>query len=112
MRCRSALGCRSVTEFADVGGGAIDRHGAALPAATLALCEASDAILFGSVGGPKWESLPPDQQPERASLLPLRRRFNLFCNLRPARIFKGLCRRMPARRTSSATVSTSCACAS
>ena len=83
MRCRSALGCGSGTECADVGGCAIDRHGTALPAATLTLCEASDAILFGSVGGPQWESLPPDQQPERASLLPLRRQFNLFCNLRP-----------------------------
>jgi len=85
------------TEFADVGGVAIDRYGTALPAATLALCEASDAILFGSVGGPKWESLPPDQQPERASLLPLRRRFNLFCNLRPTRIFKGLAAASPLK---------------
>jgi len=91
------FGLRIGTEFADVGGGAIDRHGTALPAATLTLCEASDAILFGSVGGPKWESLPPDQQPERASLLPLRRRFNLFCNLRPARIFKGLAAASPLK---------------
>ena len=56
-------------EFADVGGIAIDNHGEALPPTTLALCENSDAILFGSVGGPKWESLPPQQQPERAALL-------------------------------------------
>ena len=35
------------------------------------MCAASDAILFGSVGGPKWEALPPNQQPERAALLPL-----------------------------------------
>ncbi|MCJ7830103.1 MAG: isocitrate/isopropylmalate family dehydrogenase, partial [Desulfobacterales bacterium] len=54
--------------FADVGGSAIDRHGQALPEDTLNLCAASDAILFGSVGGPKWESLPPEKQPERASL--------------------------------------------
>lgn len=46
-------------EHADVGGLAIDNHGTALPVATLALCQASDAVLFGSVGGPKWESLPP-----------------------------------------------------
>ena len=42
------------------------------------------------MGGPAWESLPPDQQPERASLLPLRERFGLFCNLRPAIIFPAL----------------------
>ena len=75
-------------QYADVGGAAIDRHGAALPDETLKTCESSDAILFGSVGGPKWESLPPAQQPERASLLPLRKHFDLFCNLRPGRLGK------------------------
>jgi len=67
-----------------VGGAAIDAHGHALPEATLDACRAADAILFGSVGGPKWESLPPSQQPERAALLPLRKHFSLFANLRPA----------------------------
>jgi 3-isopropylmalate dehydrogenase len=66
-----------------VGGIAIDVDGKALPAATLAACEAADAILFGSVGGPKWESLPANEQPERAALLPLRKHFSLFANLRP-----------------------------
>ncbi|MEE4113023.1 MAG: 3-isopropylmalate dehydrogenase [Desulfobacteraceae bacterium] len=75
---------------ADVGGIAIDRHGRALPDDTLRLCESSDAILFGSVGGPKWETLPPAQQPERGALLPLRKHFNLFCNLRPAKVFPAL----------------------
>ena len=46
-------------DYADVGGCAIDRHGCALPPQTLKICRASAAILFGSVGGPKWESLPP-----------------------------------------------------
>jgi 3-isopropylmalate dehydrogenase len=71
-------------EEARVGGAAIDADGTALPDATVSLCERSDAILFGSVGGPKWESLPPNQQPERAALLPLRKHFGLFANLRPA----------------------------
>jgi 3-isopropylmalate dehydrogenase len=84
-------------EHADVGGLAIDRHGEALPAATLGLCERSDAILFGSVGGPKWETLPPERQPERASLLPLRKHFDLFCNLRPARVFPSLTAACPLR---------------
>jgi 3-isopropylmalate dehydrogenase len=82
---------------ADVGGGAIDRFGHALPELTLALCEASEAILFGSVGGPKWEALPPERQPERACLLPLRRHFNLFCNLRPAKVFPGLAAASPLK---------------
>ncbi len=84
-------------EYADVGGVAIDNHGEALPASTLSLCEKSDAVLFGSVGGPKWESLPPEEQPERAALLPLRKHFDLFCNLRPARVFKSLTAACPLR---------------
>jgi 3-isopropylmalate dehydrogenase len=80
-----------------VGGAAIDAVGEALPADTLALCESSDAILFGSVGGPKWESLPAEQQPERAALLPLRKHFGLFCNLRPARLFPSLIAVSPLR---------------
>lgn len=84
-------------QYADVGGIAIDNYGEALPKATLELCEKSDAILFGSVGGPKWESLPPEQQPERAALLPLRKHFDLFCNLRPAKVFKSLAAACPLR---------------
>ena len=82
-------------EQADVGGCAIDAHGKALPEATLKLCESSDAVLFGSVGGPKWETLPPEEQPERAALLKLREYFNLYCNLRPAKIFKALAAASP-----------------
>ena len=67
-----------------VGGAAIDATGRALPDETVQLCRESDAILFGSVGGPKWESLPPNEQPERAALLPLRKIFGLYANLRPA----------------------------
>ncbi len=83
--------------YADVGGCAIDNQGRALPQTTLDICEASDAILFGSVGGPKWESLPPEQQPERGALLPLRKHFGLFCNLRPARVFKSLVQASPLK---------------
>lgn len=74
----------------DAGGIAIDRHGEPLPLATVEGCEQADAILFGSVGGPRWEHLPPDQQPERGALLPLRKHFKLFSNLRPARLYPGL----------------------
>lgn len=82
----------------DIGGIAIDRHGTALPAATLNGCERADAILFGSVGGPKWHILPPDRQPERGALLPLRKHFSLFCNLRPATLHRGLESHSPLRR--------------
>ena len=61
-----------------VGGAAIDTNGKALPEETLRACEAAEAILFGSVGGPKWESLPPAEQPERAALLPLRKHWKIF----------------------------------
>ena len=73
-----------------VGGYAIDHHGEALPSSTLAGCEAADAILFGSIGGPKWDNLPLEQRPERAALLTLRSHFDLFSNLRPAKIYAGL----------------------
>ena len=75
---------------ANVGGAGIDNEGKALPQTTIDICKASDAILFGSVGGPKWETLPPDEQPERGALLPLRKIFGLYANLRPAIIFPSL----------------------
>jgi 3-isopropylmalate dehydrogenase len=75
---------------ANVGGAGIDNEGKALPETTVNICKSSDAILFGSVGGPKWETLPPDEQPERGALLPLRKIFGLYANLRPAIIFPSL----------------------
>jgi 3-isopropylmalate dehydrogenase len=84
---------------ARVGGAAIDADGVALPDATVRACRESDAILFGSVGGPKWESLPPAQQPERAALLPLRKQFGLFANLRPALCFPELTHASPIKES-------------
>lgn len=80
-----------------VGGAAIDATGKALPEETLTACEKADAILFGSVGGPKWENLPPAEQPERAALLPLRKHFGLFANLRPAICFPSLTAASPVK---------------
>lgn len=82
---------------ADVGGAGIDNHGKALPDSTLRLCEESDAILFGSVGGPKWEKLPPKDQPERAALLPLRKHFTLFANIRPGLLYRELTAASPIK---------------
>lgn len=79
----------TISEY-DVGGIAIDRHGEPLPQVSMAGAEQADAILFGAVGGFKWEHLPQIQQPECGALLPLRKHFNLFSNLRPAALYKGL----------------------
>jgi len=82
---------------ADVGGAGIDKHGKALPDSTLRTCEECDAILFGSVGGPKWEKLPPQEQPERAALLPLRKHFTLFANIRPGLLYPELAAASPIK---------------
>lgn len=94
---RQRFAIRITTSSYDVGGAAIDLHGTPLPAATISGCEEADAVLFGSVGGPKWEHLPPAEQPERGALLPLRKHFKLFSNLRPARLYQGLEQFCPLR---------------
>ena len=72
-----------------VGGAAYDASGTPLTDETLAEAMTVDAVLFGSVGGPKWESLPFELQPERG-LLRLRKEMDLFANLRPAVVFEAL----------------------
>src|SRR3954454_16715813 len=72
-----------------VGGAAYEASGTPLTDETLAQAQASDAVLFGSVGGPKWETLPFELQPERG-LLRLRKEMDLFANLRPAMVFEAL----------------------
>ena len=72
-----------------VGGCAYDADGVPLSDATLARAQAADAVLFGSVGGPKWETTPFELQPERG-LLKLRKEMDLFANLRPAQVFEAL----------------------
>jgi len=80
-----------------VGGAAIDLFDEALPESTVNGCREAEAIFFGSVGGPKWESLPPNRQPERAALLPLRKLFGLYANLRPAKCYPGLLHTSPIK---------------
>ncbi|MBU0758459.1 MAG: 3-isopropylmalate dehydrogenase [Nanoarchaeota archaeon] len=84
--------------YADVGGIAYDRHGTSLPDKTIQICESSDAILFGSVGGPKWDDLPPDEKIERVALLGLRKHFEFFANLRPAICFRPLADSSPLKK--------------
>ena len=72
-----------------VGGCAYDAHGTPLTDATMAKAMAADAVLLGAVGGPKWDSLPFGDKPERG-LLRLRKDMQLFANLRPAFVFDAL----------------------
>ena len=71
------------------GGAAIDEYGIPLPQETIDGCKASDSVLLGAVGGPKWDNLPGDKRPEKA-LLGLRSALELYTNLRPAKIYPAL----------------------
>ena len=82
-------GLKIETETALVGGAAYDAHGQPLPAATLKLAEDADAVLFGAVGGPKYDTLPREHRPEKA-ILGLRKECDFFANLRPAVVFPEL----------------------
>ena len=72
-----------------VGGSAIDTYGTPMTDETMAKAKEADAILFGSVGGPKWDKLGFDMRPEIA-ILRLRKELDLFANLRPAMVFDPL----------------------
>ncbi len=71
------------------GGAAIDACDTPLPQETVDICKASDAVLLGALGGPKWDNLPGDKRPE-AGLLGIRKALGLFANLRPAILFEEL----------------------
>lgn len=72
-----------------IGGAAIDATGAPLPEETVSGCLASDSVLLGAVGGPKWDGLPGNVRPEKA-LLGIRAAMGLYTNLRPARLYAAL----------------------
>ena len=82
-------GLKIETESALVGGAAYDAHGHPLPPATLKLAHDADAVLFGSVGGPRYDALPREHRPEKA-ILGLRKECDFFANLRPATVFPEL----------------------
>ena len=77
------------TEEDLVGGAAYDAHGKAISDAAMDLAHASDAVMFGAVGGPKWADVPYEARPE-AGLLRLRKELGLFANLRPALCYRAL----------------------
>ena len=77
------------TDEALVGGASYDRHGTPLTDEVMAWAQAADAVLFGAVGGPRYDDLPFENKPERG-LLRLRKDLGLFANLRPAKVFDAL----------------------
>ena len=79
-----------------LGGASIDAYGVPLTDETLAACNASDAVLMGSVGGPKWDGVEAAKRPEKG-LLALRKGMNVFSNLRPCRIHPQLSGACPLR---------------
>ncbi len=83
------FGHRFSFRYGAVGGTAIDRFGTALPKETLDICRGAQAILFGAVGGPKWDDPRAKVHPEDA-ILGLRKTFDLFANLRPVKVFPQL----------------------
>lgn len=84
------------TTFAAIGGDAVDKHNNPLPQETIDLCKASDAILLGAVGGPKWADVPSNLRPERG-LLGIRKEFDLFANLRPVKAVPTLLHASPLK---------------
>jgi len=83
------LGAGFVTDEGLVGGSAYDAHGQAISEADMKKALAADAVLFGAVGGPKWDAVPYEVRPE-AGLLRLRKDLELFANLRPAICYPAL----------------------
>ena len=83
------FGLKADISEAAIGGAGYDQSGKPLPDETLALCEQSDAILFGAIGGPQYDKLPRELRPERG-LLQLRSALTLFSNLRPAILYPQL----------------------
>ena len=89
IRVLNALGLKLEMEEALLGGCAVDATGTPYPEATQKLAREADALLLGAVGGPKWDSLPREQRPERG-LLGIRKDLGLFANLRPAILYPEL----------------------
>jgi 3-isopropylmalate dehydrogenase len=102
LRVLDAVGAKFGHSFsfveAPVGGAAFELHGAHLPESTVAACAASDAILFGSVGGPvDQQHMPKWKDAERNAILGLRAKFGLAINIRPSRVYASLAHLCPLK---------------
>lgn len=103
LKVLDQVGKKSGVDFryshALIGGAALDATGEPLPAETLEVCRSSEAVLLGSVGGPKWDTLPPEKRPERGGLLALRKQLSLFANLRPVRVYPHIAHLSPLKES-------------
>lgn len=82
----------------DIGGCSIDKHGVPITDEGMAICKASDSVLLGAVGGPKWDNVDPSIRPEKA-LLAVRSELGLFANLRPTKLFPQLADSSPLKES-------------
>lgn len=80
----------------NAGGAAIDAHNDPMPDSVVATCKASDAVLLGAVGGPKWDALTGAMRPE-SGLLKIRKELGAFANLRPVTVPESLAENSPLR---------------
>ena len=82
--------------YHDAGGTAYDKFGTPLPQETIDACKASDGVLFGAVGGDKWDKVDPAKRPEKA-ILGLRKELGLYANLRPVKVVDALIEYSPLK---------------
>ena len=85
-------------EEVDIGGCSIDKHGVPITEKGMEICKASDSVLLGAVGGPKWDNVDPSIRPEKA-LLAVRKELGLFANLRPTKLFPQLADASPLKES-------------
>lgn len=94
IKVLDTVGARFVHTFAYtealIGGAAIDETGSPLPDDTLAIARASDAVLLGAIGGPKWDTTDPEGVRPEQGLLGIRKELGLYANLRPVKVFDAL----------------------
>ena len=83
--------------YVDIGGCSIDKYGVPITDEGMELCKNSDSVLLGAVGGPKWDTCPPEIRPEKA-LLAVRKELGLFANLRPTKLFTQLSDSSPLKK--------------
>ncbi|MGB5698651.1 3-isopropylmalate dehydrogenase [Muriicola sp.] len=102
VKCLQAVeetfGHEFVFSEAKIGAAAMDATGDPLPESTLSLCKASDAVLFGSIGDPKYDNNPDAKVRPEQGLLRLRKELGLFCNIRPIKVFPTLMDKSPLKK--------------
>lgn len=101
IKCLDAVGAKFGHAFIYdeqlIGGAAIDQFGVPLPQQTIDACKASDSVLLGAVGGPKWDSIEPASLRPEQGLLGIRKELDLFANLRPAKVWMPLADACPLK---------------